>query len=155
MITPIWFVPKRRILKVVQERTQETMQYVNIDSSVKAGDKELLSGYKESLARFAQRHNVAINFKTAEGNNSSTLIDVYKTHLTPKAIERKNQGNWFLVTPEYKGEIKLPDKNKDDYCKALKEMIKEVANKVTENINSKKYPQQIRHENKYFKPGDK
>lgn len=150
MNIPQWFVPKKRLIKVAQNRVTETLQYVNIDNSVKAGDKELLSGYRESLARFAKRHNIAINFKTAETNNNVTEMQVYKTHLTRHSIERKNQGNWFLVTPEYRASAELPKNRDKNHYNNLKDMIKELADADSNIEQNQRFPKRIRHENKYY-----
>jgi hypothetical protein len=123
---------------------------VNIDNAVKEGDKQLLSGYQESLSRFAQRNNIAINFNNAE---NQTQMNVFKTSLTPHAIKRKEQGFWYFATPEYKASVPLPKENiNTDFYKNLKNTIKELVNTTKESDTKQRYPLRIRHENKYNEP---
>ena len=150
MRIPQWFVPQKRILKAAQERMAERLQYVNIDSSIQECDKQLLSGFRESLARFAQRHNIAVNFNKIEGSNK-TQMNIFKTTMTPHAITRKEQGNWYFATPEYKASSELPKNTKTvNFYDDLKNMIKQLAdtNEIAEE--SQRYPLRIRHENKYY-----
>ena len=154
MKVPQWFVPKARLIKVANDRLKETMQYVNIDSSVASSDQKMLSGYKESLARFAQRHNIAVDFKKAE-NSDATLMDIYRTYTTPKSNNRRMQGLWYLETPEYRTTANLPKQDTPDFFINLKKMIKSLSYTENELIDSKKFPQIIRHENKYYNYADK
>ncbi len=149
MKVPQWFVPKRRLIKVAQDRVQETLQYVTIDNSVKPADRALLDGYHESLARFAQRHNIAINFKKAE-NSDITKMNVYRTSLSQHAIDRMEHGNWYFATPEYKASSELHLNNSKESYKDLKECVKVLAETDAIPVNKERYPRRIRHENKYF-----
>lgn len=148
MKVPQWFVPKCRLLKVAQERVQETLQYVHIDNNIKPSDRELLLSYQESLARFAQKQGYAIGFKKAE-NSDVTKMNVYKTHLTQHAINRLEHGNWYFVTPDYKASTELPKVDKD-FCKKIKDTVKSLGESSSDSVESQRFPQRIRHENKYY-----
>ena len=152
MKIPQWFVPKRRLLKVANERMQERLQYINIDTTVKSEDKALLDSYKESLARYAQKHNIAVSFKPNTINNSNTTqIHVYSTSLTPHAIKRQQQGLWYFATPEYKSSTTLNSQQHNNlFFTDLKNTISTLANSTKTPETNVRYPIRIRHENKYY-----
>lgn len=150
MIQPQWFVPKKRLLKVLQDRVRETKQYVNIDRSVSEADRNLLEGYHESLARFAQRHNIAVNFTKPKESNI-TMVNVYRTSLSSRAIQRRGQGLWYYATPEYRATEPLPQQNNvSDYGQVLKDMISKLSASENTSETEIRFPHWIKHENKYY-----
>ena len=149
MILPQWFVPKRRLLKVMQERAAERMQYINIDNSVQNCDRELLEGYKESLSRFAQKQGIAIDFRKVQGEDK-TQMHIFKTSMTPHAIDRQCHGLWYFVTPEYKATVDLPTSSANNYFSGLKSTIKNIAYSDEKPEATRRFPHRIRHENKYY-----
>ncbi len=107
------FMSKDKLLKKIARRNQERIaDYTTVSTAFRPEDSKIIKDNLDSIARYAERKNLKIDFEPSSENMSAPKMDVYKqgTQLMKTYEGFTPDTSDVMVVPAYHllGSAKLP-----------------------------------------------
>ena len=120
------YVSKERLIKKAAKRSQDRIaEHITMSSAFKPENSKLINENLDPIARYANRHNLNIEFEPSVDNLGSAKMNVYKREVEWFDPHDGSEGFPYL-TQKYVGEGVL-DKNLDNKKDLLKAFRAEAA----------------------------